>query len=271
MGTQHSVQCVHIKRDGDRCANHLNINYFTDPDTATCHVHGKVRNLREETLVQAVEDSGGSITKAYLNKEEEMNKCMECGADTPNGEDENHFEAHCDRCLETSICVFGHRDFMRRHLALLREELLPKFWERAKEKYGQVSCLTGGANGGDRIGAASAHKQDVPFDIELPHEHYHLAYNATSEWVKPMMGAARAVNYTIGKDKPWHWSFNFARNRAMAEKADIFTVISPKSIKALLGQKRGGTTHMLKTLRDQGTESVIHIDPSRGTITVVKL
>jgi len=233
MGTQHNQQCNHIinkgKDNARRCKNWFYINRFTNPETATCHAHGNVKE---------------SIIPALLNKE-------------PESKENNTMD-------ETLVCIFGHRD------VAYNQEVMDQLMAKLKERYGKIAVLSGGCQGADRWGARAAHRNGVPFDIQYPHPDYANHYGNMA-WAGNMEEAARNISYSFDASRQFHWSMNFKRNSDMAEMAKVFVVITTNRINALLAARRGGTTGMLKTLRDNGVEYVIKVNPDNGEITKVPL
>lgn len=120
--------------------------------------------------------------------------------------------------------------------------------------------ITGGAAGGDTLAARVAAAAGVPFEVWLPNWAYRHAYPHSIP--DDLLGRAAAVHYVV--DRPvcadweyrWRtekwWVDNFARNAAMVAAATDAAVISPRSPRQLLDERRGGTAQCVRTLKAQG-------------------
>lgn len=174
---------------------------------------------------------------------------------------------------EFKVMCTGHRANAFTEIELTNlESLIDRFFGSLVDMHpGEViKVISGGADGADRAFARGAVRNNLEFDLFLPHEGYGANYFGTSRWFANMCRAARNVRYSSTADK-FHWSMNFVRNIDMIKAADLHVVITSKSIKDLLTARRGGTSHAVKEMKKAGVEQIVKINPARNTITWVNL
>lgn len=174
---------------------------------------------------------------------------------------------------EFKVMCTGHRANAFTEIELTHlESLLDRFFTSLKGMHPDetISIIAGGADGADRAFARGAVRNELEFDLFLPHEGYGANYFGTSRWFTNMCNAARSIRYSSTVAK-FHYSMNFVRNIDMIKAADLHVVITSRSISQLLTARRGGTSHAVKEMKKAGIEQIVKINPARNTITWVNL
>lgn len=217
-------------------------------------------------------DMSNPVHSAWATKEKTMitTEMIAAMEDVHEDQDLIDIEANMDR--ETYVVVYGHRpSAFRPEEKDIALTLLGRVLHKLDGQYDNLTEVCGGADGADRWGAKAAVVSEVPFIIMAPHEGYFTHYHQGKVWVDQMKEAARSVNYVHPNEVPFHWSMNFSRNEAMADMGEIFVLVSPHTPQWLLNQRRGGTTHMTKTIKAKGVERIIHVNPRTNVARWVTL
>lgn len=156
------------------------------------------------------------------------------------------------------LMATGHRDLSGMDLDRLNV-VLDNLLIRSKEKFGNVSVISGGADGADRIWARAAHRNEIPYEIYVPRgyaENYDLG-----PWFQKMLDLSAGIVYTqdragMSPTTGFHWKQNFMRNEQMVVDADYHVVISEHNPLNLLTQRRGGTSACVKYIYNRGVGGV---------------
>lgn len=172
---------------------------------------------------------------------------------------------------EYGVMVTGHRaNHWTQEDIDNMSPLMDRVVTKLKEEM-NIVVISGGADGADRLWARAAMRNEVPFDLVLPHEDYGRHYFGTSPWFRNMVASARNVSYTSSAPK-FHWTMNFARNIDMINRAEAYVVVSDISIESLLDEKhRGGTAHCVRAMKAAGVQRVIKINPRTNKVSWVTL
>lgn len=121
-------------------------------------------------------------------------------------------------------------------------------------RLGVAVAVSGGAEGADTRFAEAALRVGCELELMLPNRWYRAHYPKSAG--AHIVEAATRVVYVVSRpnvedwerrwnDEKW-WRDNFARNRAMLDRADTWIVISATHPRDLLTQERGGTAACVK-------------------------
>lgn len=159
------------------------------------------------------------------------------------------------------LTVSGHRNLGGRE-GIAAELLISAFY-RAKEAYGEIGAVTGGASGADFLAAEAAIIADIEHILMPPHMGYFEHYGVDEEAQK----GPKTVLKPVYEGGSFHWKMNNDRNDAMLDAADILLVVSHRDVNTLLSQKKGGTAHCIQAAyRHPKFKSVVHLDTLNAEI-----
>ena len=145
-------------------------------------------------------------------------------------------------CSTMKAMVTGHRPGYKlneREALSGMEELLLRLWHETED---EVTVITGGADGVDRLWARTAMRLQTPFHLYVPRGYY-KNYKLNG-WPDRLIEAAEEVHWTQPEGVGFQPKFNHERNIQMVDAADIHVVCSYMAPELLIKKdKKGGTRH----------------------------